>query len=119
MNGWLTIEGENLVRVFIVGLVLMSVCASLLGVVMGWKLREREVKVLKRRVAVLRLQLGKKRAREIERSDGYEECGDQYVGSDKEDLKEDLSGWRCSRPKGHYPETKHGYAGVFWGEGSR
>lgn len=116
------------VRGFIAGLVLLGVCSSLLGVLVGWKLREREVKVLKRTVAIQRLQLskrpmtgvmpiGRRVGKTILDEPLYEECGAKPP--------DEADRWmKCSKPKGHDLKanggpTQHGYAGVFWGEGKR
>lgn len=120
------------VRIFIAGITLLAVCSSLLGVLLGWWLRGREVKELAEKLTEVRAELTRcwaKRAHVVmggaamalRRSDRGDVAGDKgecgarnYAGGENER-------WMlCSRPKGHHlgPNgTKHGYAGVFWGEG--
>lgn len=111
-------------RIAVAGLVLLGISSSLLGVLVGWALRGREVRELETKIEVLRESLakawGKKvtriRARENKPLNERLECGARYFGDDE------LARWmKCSRPKGHYESdkdgTRHGYAGVFWGEG--
>lgn len=126
----LTDEGA---RVAVVAICMMAVCSGLLGVILGWWLRGREVERLRLKVEYLRLELTKAWASKASvvrtavamtgmkttgsppdtREDrGRGECGAHYDGPLREHR------WmRCSKPKGHdrNPKTSmHGYAGVFW-----
>jgi hypothetical protein len=109
--------GDTPVRIFIAGITLLAVCSSLLGVLTGWWLRGREVQVLRDGVRYFKGELNRyseQRGVEYKLAD---ECGVRYFGPRRDD-----NGWmKCQRRPGHYTEegTKHGYAGVFWGEGKR
>lgn len=51
--------GEAPIRIFIAGITLLAVCSSLLGVLVGWWLRGREVKELQAKVDWLRKLSGR------------------------------------------------------------
>lgn len=51
--------GEAPIRIFIAGITLLAVCSSLLGVLVGWWLRGREVKELQAEVNYLQGELRK------------------------------------------------------------
>jgi hypothetical protein len=108
--------GDNGLRILIAGIALMSCCSGLLGVLLGWKMRDREVRELKRRVRYYRGQLQK--VGEVgEVGEERTQCGAVHPQGGK---------LICTRPRGHYRPTTsphgyagvlpHGYAGVFWEE---
>lgn len=105
--------------------------AAFAGVLLGWWMRGREVYELHRKNEYLQLQLTQAWARKatvrkaagnggeiqsLQHGDTSKECGARYIGSN-----DGLRWMKCSRPAGHYESekggTRHGYAGVFWGEG--
>lgn len=49
--------GEAGVRVALAGITLLAVCSSLLGVLLGWKLRGEEIRRLKNKIAYLQEEL--------------------------------------------------------------
>lgn len=123
--------GETGVRIFAAGIALLACCSGLLGVCLGWWLRGREVQELRTKLEHVRedlkgqarlqaarggVMLQGQRIDQALRGKWQEpECRVRYFGPNREE-----NGWMlCQRTAGHYTKegTKHGYGGIFWGEG--